>query len=303
MRLIGHLPNENSASTFSDYLYVQGITNEVEREKEGWAVWIHSEDELAKAREMLVGFIGNPADPRFQKHSRQATQLKEQAEKEEKAAEKRFFDRKKIFRSTGPYGIGLFTVLLIAGCVAVGVLSKFGADLEFLNAFFNTHIDSMGRYTPGLPEVRHGEVWRLFSPALIHFGVLHLILNMLWLFDLGSMIESRQGMVRLLLLVLVTAALSNFGQYYAHHPFFGGMSGVVYGLFGHVWMKGRYDPTSGLYLHPQTVTMMVVWFFICWTPLLEMFGNIRIANVAHGVGLIVGMAWGYVSSLRSFRRE
>ena len=301
MRLIGHLPNEASASTFSDYLYVQGITNEVEREKDGWAVWIHSEDELAKAREMLTGFLGNPADPKFQKQARQANHLKEQAQKEEKAAEKRFFDRRRVFPSTAPYGIGLFTFLLITACVVVGVLSKLGADMEFLNNFFMTQIDSLGRYAPGFPEIRRGEVWRLFSPALIHFGVLHLIMNMLWLFDLGSMIESRQGAVRLLVLVLVIAALSNLGQYYSRDPLFGGMSGVVYGLLGYVWMKGRYDPASGLYLHPQTVTMMLAWFFICWTPLVEIFGNIKIANMAHGVGLATGMAWGYLSSLRALR--
>lgn len=301
MRLIGHLPSEASAATFSDYLYVQGITNEVEREKDGWAVWIHSEDELAQAREMLAGFLGNPGDPRFQKHSKQANQLKEQAQKSEAAAEKKFFDRKRIFRSTTPYGIGLFTFLLILASLAVGVLSKFGANLEFLNNFFITQIDSVGRYTPGFPEIRRGEIWRLISPVFIHFGVLHLILNMLWLFDLGSMIESRQGVVRLLLLFVVIAALSNLGQYYSNHPLFGGMSGVVYGLLGYVWMKGRYDPGSGLYLHPQTVTMMLAWFFICWTPLIEIFGNIRIANVAHGVGLVVGMAWGFVSSLRASR--
>ena len=300
MRLIGHLPNETSAATFSDYLYVQGITNEVEREKDGWAVWIHSEDELAKAREMLAGFLGNPTDPKFQKHSKQANQLREQVNKEQEADEKRFFDRKRIFRSTAPYGIGLFTFMLIAACLAVGILSKFGTDMAFLNNLFITKIDSLG-YKPGFPEIRRGEIWRLFSPVLIHFGVLHLILNMLWLFDLGSMIESRQGALRFLLLVLVIAALSNLGQYYASDPLFGGMSGVVYGLLGYVWMKGRFDPASGLYLHPQTVTMMLAWFFICWTPLVEVFGNIKIANVAHGVGLVVGMAWGYFSSLRASR--
>ena len=57
MRLIGHLPNETSATTFSDYLYVEGITNEVEAEKEGWAVWIHSEDEWTKAIELLSAFL------------------------------------------------------------------------------------------------------------------------------------------------------------------------------------------------------------------------------------------------------
>ena len=58
MRLIGHLTEKTSALTFSDFLYVQGIGNEVESEKEGWAIWIHGEDEVPRARELLGFMIG-----------------------------------------------------------------------------------------------------------------------------------------------------------------------------------------------------------------------------------------------------
>ena len=76
-----------------------------------------------------------------------------------------------------------------------------------------------------------------------------------------------------------------------------GMSGVVYGLLGYAWMKGRFDPGSGLLLHPQTVAMMLIWFFLCLTGLM---GNI--ANTAHAVGLVLGIAWGYASSQMAHRR-
>src|SRR5262245_4524039 len=113
MRLIGHLPSEMSATTFSDYLYVQGITNEVEAEKEGWAIWIHSEDECPKAKEMLAAFLGNPADPKYRKRAAQARELRAQAAEKEEEEESRVLDRAKVFRSTMPYGVGLLTVVLI----------------------------------------------------------------------------------------------------------------------------------------------------------------------------------------------
>src|SRR5213593_3361378 len=102
MRIIGHLPNEASALTFSDFLYVQGIHNQVEHEHEGWAVWIHSEDELDKARTLLESYKANPNDPRFHKHARRASELKAQQAQEDQAAKEKTFDRMKIFKSTMP---------------------------------------------------------------------------------------------------------------------------------------------------------------------------------------------------------
>src|SRR5207249_10466277 len=146
-----------------------------------------------------------------------------------------------------------------------------------------------------LPEIRHGQIWRLFTSMFIHFNALHIFFNMLWLRDLGSMIEGRQSSWHLAILALAVAAGSNLAQFYVtHYPNFGGMSGVVYGLLGYVWIRGKLDPASGLYLNRFTVTMMMIWLVVCFTPWVR-----GIANYAHLAGLLMGMAWGYVSSLRS----
>lgn len=289
MRLIGHLPSEASAATFSDFLYVQGITNSVESEKEGWGVWIHSEDELAKARDLLRAYVGNPQDPQFHRQARQARELKQQEVQEEVAAEQRVFGRQQVFRSVLPFAAGPLTLVLIAASTLVTAVYSFGWSKELIQALF---------ISP--PEIMKGQVWRLITPIFLHasffqsLGFLHLLFNMLWLFDLGSMIEARQSTGRLAVLVVVIAVLSNLGQYYASGPSFGGMSGVVYGLLGYIWMKGKFDPASGLFLHQQTVTMMLIWFFACLFHLIP-----NVANTAHAVGLGVGMAWGFLSSFRA----
>src|SRR2546421_3171478 len=54
-----------------------------EAEKEGWAVWIHSEDQLEKARELLRTYLGNPRDPKYEKNSKQAAELKEREQRSE----------------------------------------------------------------------------------------------------------------------------------------------------------------------------------------------------------------------------
>ena len=152
---------------------------------------------------------------------------------------------------------------------------------------------SSGQPDLTLPEIRHGEVWRLFTPIFIHLSPLHILFNMLWLRDLGSMIEGRQSSLHLLILTLVIAGCSNLAQCYTSGPVFGGMSGVVYGLLGYIWMRGKFDPASGLYVHPSTVWMMIIWFFACLIGIIP-----HVANAAHAAGLVIGMAWGYLSSLR-----
>src|SRR5438093_5774978 len=105
MRMIGHLPSETSAATFSDFLYVEGITNLIEAEKEGWAIWIHSEDQLEKARDLFRTYLGNPKDPKYQKNSRQVAEMKEREQEEQEAVEKKVHGRTRLFSSVAPFGI------------------------------------------------------------------------------------------------------------------------------------------------------------------------------------------------------
>jgi GlpG protein len=294
MRLIGYLENESLARTFTDYLYVQGIENQLEFQKgEGWAIWIRDEDKLDPASRLLTSFRENPRDPRYQTEAQNAAHLRQQEEKENAAYRKKVRSGSKLFRPLSAYGFGPLTFALIAVCVVVFLFSKFAMDLDTIRSLFISEHASHRDFSSMLPEVRRGQVWRLFTPAFIHLGILHILFNMLWLRDLGSMIEARQGSLQLALLVFTIAAFSNFGQYYVSGPIFGGMSGVVYGLLGYVWMRGKFDPGSGLFLHPSTVNMMLIWFVLCYTGLLG-----PVANTAHAVGLVMGIAWGYLSSLR-----
>jgi len=298
MRLIGHLATETSARTFGDYLYVQGIENRIENQEDGWAIWVNDEDQLEGATRLLETYRANPADPRFQAQARSANDLRAEAEKKQEAYRKRLRDRRHLLRPLTAYGFGPLTFALIVISVIVFFISRFGMEPQRVMVLTITSYSFDDSSSPPwdntLPEIRHGEVWRLITPIFIHFHVLHILFNMLWLRDLGSMIEGRQSSTYLLVLVLVIAACSNLAQFYfGHAPNFGGMSGVVYGLLGYIWIRGKFDPASGLFLHPSTVTMMLIWLVACYTNLLG-----PVANTAHLVGLLLGGAWGYLASLR-----
>jgi GlpG protein len=294
MRLIGHLAEEKAARTFADFLYVQKIESHVEFEKaDGWGIWINDEDKLEEAAQLLTAFRANPADPKYRAEAKSAAELRAEADKDEAKWRKKLSDRRHLLQPLRDYGFGPLTLGLMAISIVVFFLSKFGNDPRSVIGLFITEFNAHGPLGRVLPEVMHGQVWRLVTPIFVHFDPLHILFNMLWLRDLGSMIEGRQSSWQLALLVGVIAAGSNLGQFLIAGPVFGGMSGVVYGLLGYIWMRGKFDPGSGLYVHPSTVTMMIIWFFACFTPLIP-----HVANGAHAVGLVMGIAWGYLSSLR-----
>ena len=309
MRIIGYLEGEAQARTFSDYLLVQGIENDVEVEKNGtWAVWIRAEDELDRAKIELEAFRASPSDPKFKKTAQAAADVKEQKRREQTEYEKRLKQRRHLFRPLTGYGFGPVTYLLIFISAGVFIVSRFGNDFSHLSSLFISEKDISGfrdfsfldairerfiHFHYLLPEIRQGEIWRLFTPIFLHFSIIHIFFNMLWLRDLGSMIEGRQSSWLLLLLVLVIAAVSNVAQYFFGGPYFGGMSGVVYGLFGYIWIRGKIDPGSGLIMDRRNASMMIIWLVLCFTGLVG-----PIANGAHGAGLLVGMAWGWLSGLK-----
>ncbi|NOX54217.1 MAG: rhomboid family intramembrane serine protease, partial [Planctomycetes bacterium] len=153
----------------------------------------------------------------------------------------------------------------------------------------------MVRWHPGLHDVQRGQVWRLVTPIFLHFGVVHLLFNTWMTYSLGSAVEFRRGSGRTALLVLAIAIPSNVGQYYVSGPLFGGLSGVVYGLFGYVWMKSRFDPTSGLYISSNELIVRSLssgwlgWFVLCLMNVIP-----HVANAVHGIGLAVGIVIGFL---------
>jgi GlpG protein len=297
MRQIGSLPVEAQARLFADFLHARGIRSEIEAEADRtWSIWIRDDDQIPEAQSSLARYQANPNAPEFQRATEDAAKARK-AEAEDLAKfRQRIRTRRSVFPKFGGYGIGLLTFTLMLICFYVAVGSKVGKDDEWLRNWFIRDPQNLSGH--GLPEVMNGQVWRLFTPMFIHFGVLHLVFNMMWFYQLGSMIEARQSSLFLFAFIAVSAALSNLAEYFiGGHYNFGGMSGVVYALLGYIWIRGKYDRGSGLYLDPQSVTIMLIWLVACFTGILG-----HVANMAHLAGLIVGAAWGGIAAFFRVRK-
>src|SRR6266496_2503559 len=173
MRMIGHLPGELGARAFSDYLYAQGIDNQIEPERDGrWALWVHAEEQIADAETLLRRYQENPADPQYAAAAAEAHERRLREKKENESARKRVYDADKLF-PRGIRGVGFLTAILIGISVAVSLVSGFGENLgSVLWLYISEYVVEGGAVDRlgGLLEVRHGQLWRVFTPMFVHFG-------------------------------------------------------------------------------------------------------------------------------------
>jgi GlpG protein len=183
------------------------------------------------------------------------------------------------------------SLLLIAACLLVAVISKLGADPASVRFLFFPDIAVHGSNPllslfTGVDSL--ATALRLLTPALLHFGPIHLVFNLLWLWYFGRMMEPVLSLWRYALIIAVTALCANVLQYlWAGHGQFGGMSGVVYGQIGFIWMWQSLHPGSAVRL-PQA---MIVVFLVALV-LMEVLASSLIATAAHVGGLISGMLLG-----------
>ncbi|MGB0958231.1 MAG: rhomboid family intramembrane serine protease, partial [Litorivicinus sp.] len=132
------------------------------------------------------------------------------------------------------------------------------------------------------------EPWRVFTPALLHFSWPHWIFNALWMFAVGRLIEWRSPWVWLVV-VLVSAVAGNLAQVWLGGTiWFGGLSGVVYGVLGYtaLWDRRRRDQYA---VPPMYLGLCLAFLAVGFSGLDRMLG-MNLANFAHLGGLAGGVA-------------
>lgn len=172
----------------------------------------------------------------------------------------------------------------------------FGA---FFYAFtFTNEVAIAGNlYKAGIPEIIGGQYWRLFTPVFLHFGVAHLVFNMLGVFVVGSRLEPRVSSTLIVILCLFAALVSNVSQFVLGSPaYFGGMSGVFLALIGCAFVWQLLRPGTEIGLPRAFYWLCIAVTFLGFTGMLDALAGARIANWSHLGGLLSGMLVGLVSA-------
>ncbi|VVN43314.1 Rhomboid protease GlpG [Pseudomonas fluorescens] len=208
-----------------------------------------------------------------------------------------FAEQLKYAKATG------FILLL---CLIVGGLTYLGENLQTLRWLTFLDFQVIGEYihfTPLADSLAAGQWWRLVTPMLIHFGILHLAMNGMWYWELGRRIESRQGSINLIGLTLLFSLVSNYAQFaWSGATLFGGLSGVLYGLLGHCWIFQLLSPNPAYRLPRGVLAMMLIWLLVCMSGLISVIGFGEIANAAHVSGLLIGCFTGLLGGLYNRRK-
>ncbi len=211
------------------------------------------------------------------------------------------------------------TATMIGLSILVTLLGGFGRAQKGFGGTVNEELSFVSRadYLATRPDLRDpaslgnplaslakGELWRTVTPIFVHLATMHLVFNMIMFYQFGRLLEMLLGTSRLAIMILVIAVVSNVAQAVMPSnlpglpaslggtPFFGGMSGVVYGLFGYTWMRSIFVAQPGYHLSQISVIIMIGWLFLCMTPAIP-----NVANVAHIVGLVVGCAFEVIPAM------
>ena len=271
------------ALALSDYLRGQGIPNRVETTEHGFAILPERPEQASQVVAEAQSFVANPNDPKYWQSSWQTGTVEKQP----------------VYGGGG--GIvawwrraGVVTRSVALLCVVVFLLET-GLSERATIAWLS--------YPEGISLTAIGnEWWRLLTPAFLHFSVLHIAFNLLWWWELGGIIERMQSGWRLLALTLVIALVSNAVQFLSYGPNFGGLSAVVYGLLGYLWIYPYADPSAPFRLRNVIIIFMVGWLALGYTGVFDTLAGGTISNNGHLSGLLTGAALGGLLGLVNYRR-
>ena len=164
----------------------------------------------------------------------------------------------------GPYVtftlIGLNVALFVLELATGGQLNGTGSWIYEKGVLVSTAVDSSGQVV----GVAQGEWWRLITATFLHYGLIHLGMNMLVLWFIGPPLEEYFGHGRYLLVYIVSGLAGSAGALiWSPDTLTVGASGAIWGIMGaalvlearRIWVFG--GQAMGLVIFNLAFTFLV----------------------------------------------
>lgn len=267
------------ANVLSTYLLSKGIQakvhealiddteNNQERKIKVFQVLLEQQADLEQASSITQDFLKNPNDSKYQQAAWNTGKV--------------IYSSSSMFGGLGFDPIKNWQQYLVTHCVGITCLVTFllmylGYSNEVFSALKIEYFEDL---------VSNHQWWRLIGPNFMHASFVHLVSNLLWWCLLASKLERTLGSSALIAFFIVSSLAANVAQLVYSGPNFLGMSGVVYALFGFMWLLGRLRPSWGLALPNGVIVFMLLWLILGYAKVLP----VSMANEAHAFGLISGL--------------
>jgi len=179
------------------------------------------------------------------------------------------------------------TISLIATCALVFAAMV----LSGVSAFEPTPQQAIAFGADFGPLTLSGQWWRLVTSMFVHFGIIHIALNMWCLWNLGRAAEQLLGRFSYLLAYFVTGIFGSIASVSWHPEAAGaGASGAIFGLAG-VLVSFVYLKKTPAHLQINSKMLGSLGTFVAYNLI---FGAAipGISNAAHIGGLVMGLAIG-----------
>ena len=137
-------------------------------------------------------------------------------------------------------------------------------------------------------DVLQGQWWRIFTSAFLHGSEIHILFNMIALWQVGTFIELIYGTPRMAFIYFFAALGCGLAvTYFTPDAVTVGASGAIFGLFGALAVAGVRMGEPGRVIMKQTIGIIVINLIIGFTlP--------NISNAGHIGGLVFGTIAGLV---------
>ncbi len=173
------------------------------------------------------------------------------------------------------YGKPFFTYVLLAIQIFMFIVLELNGG--------STNTETLIRFGAKInPYILQGEWWRLILPIFLHIGFIHLLMNSLALYFLGTAVERIFGNIRFILIYFFAGFAGGIASFVFSDNLSAGASGAIFGCFGALLYFGAIHPR--LFFRTMGMNVLVVIAI----NLVFGFSSPGIDNAGHIGGLIGG---------------